>query len=380
MKVHPFLRSARRMPPPVALAGALGRTEVACVLVAGQAVPAGCVGVLFDPTGRTVRSAAGSLCAPADGQSSCCFHPGPYEIAVAPYAQAPEAGLQLTLALDLGGGSEEQARFDQYLAAECGGDLSVEAARQAVEALVQAALAQGQLSLPPCPTQGEWHGFRSGLNRLLYLRFGWSVDECLPADLGDRVDFAAQLRARAAAALQSAAHTGAGVVPTPMPAPRTASSGDPVKLDAAGLRRLFIELPRLARALRQLGQDSGRPLARRSHALQERLARLGVQVNAMPALGLAAPGRTLAPDLQRARAACTLAALDALDRGWALAAGTALAHAGGMDSVLDAAERIVEALEQACKGRRNVPLMPAPVPRPADAVMQATGAQGGGVQ
>ena len=385
-----LFRRAPAAPAPSPQMQALGLGQVACVLQPSQTVPPGCVGVLFDGAGATRRIAAGGVCDAQPGQLACCIHPGPYQIEIAPFALAPEAGLHLTLALDLSG-DDEQARFDQVLAAECAGELALDGARLAIESQLQAALAKGHLSLPPCASHTEWHSFRAGLNRLLYLRFGWLVDECLPIDLGDRIDFAAQLRARAAAATPgkaepslSASQSGGAHATTGLRAGRAAPPGDSIALDAPGLRRLFIELPRLGRAFRQLEQHSAAPTAGaspatrasmppgathpppersvglRTHKLQERLARLAAHVNGMPALNLAAPGRPLAASLQSQRAAATIAALDALDESWALAARASTTGPDGMSGVLAEAERLVDALERACKQRRSVPTAPAP--------------------
>jgi hypothetical protein len=56
---------------------------------------------------------------------------------------------------------------------------------------------QGNLELPPCTTLDEWNAFRQGFNQLLYMRFGLTVDDCVPVDLATAATMRANWRARA---------------------------------------------------------------------------------------------------------------------------------------------------------------------------------------
>jgi hypothetical protein len=93
-----------------------------------------------------------------------------------------------------------QQRFDLYLASEGAGELALAASPRGIEAALQRELAQGNLDLPPCTTLDEWNAFRGGFNQLLYTRFGLTVDDCVPVDLGEHARLARELLARAAAA------------------------------------------------------------------------------------------------------------------------------------------------------------------------------------
>ncbi|MET0267498.1 MAG: hypothetical protein ABW202_18020, partial [Duganella sp.] len=221
-----------------------------------------------------------------------------------------------------------------------------------VQTAVQAELAQGALELPPGTTIDEWHAFRAGLNQLLYTRYGVTVDDCVPVDLGvDKdVDFASVLRARAAAISQAEAETGAAA-PTAMSAPAFAPA--PVAgQDAHGLRRLFLELPALGSEFRLLVLPAGANLFPQQQALLQRLAMASLHVNTMPALAWAAPDRPLDAANQRRRVAQTLLAVAALDEAWSLLARLQQASASQWPLLLEQADRICANLEQGLAQRR----------------------------
>ncbi|WP_143132989.1 hypothetical protein [Pseudoduganella namucuonensis] len=176
-------------------AAELGRGLVAMRVEGEFRAPPGCVEVVFSAGGQARRVPAAR--AGAD-ERAYCFHPGPYAVEFAPYEGAPELGLQLRFVIDAADPRVAQQRFDLYLFSEVEDALPVAAAGAAIEDAVREALAQGTLDLPPCTTLQEWNAFRAGLNQLLYTRFGVTVDDCIPVDLGERVDYAAMLRARAA--------------------------------------------------------------------------------------------------------------------------------------------------------------------------------------
>lgn len=325
----------RRAPEPPVLGGA-----VIAARMAGT-VPAGCVGVGIDAAGHTRRIDEGARMALAAGELGWCFHPGPYSTVLTPFLQAPELGLQLSVVVDSPDPLAEQQRFDLFLASEGEESITVVQFQDALDAALQRELAQGHLDLPPCTQPDEWNVFRSGLNKLLYMRFGVTVDECIPVDRAGQVDYAALLAARAVAA-----------VPDIILAPR--SPGAPVApvapsvpgvVDAAALRRLFLELPPVMARLRRLDGAFAR-----QRALLQRLDLANLSVLTMPALALAAPGQPLSLGSQQARARHAQRAVTALDEAWAL---LARADARADDALFDDAERIAANLEHALAARRS---------------------------
>jgi hypothetical protein len=329
----------------------LGRTAVAVPLQPGCGTPPGCPVVIVDADGRPRRATTppGKKVELRPGELAWAFHPGPYTIAIVPFAQAPEIGLRTTFAIDPLDPAPAGKRFDLYLAAEADGRVDLAALGAAVEGAVRSALEQGALDLPPCADIDEWNAFRLGLNQLLYLRFGLSVDDCVPVELDD-VDYAAQLAARAAGVA-----AGGAVVAAPAPVVECA---EPALADAKALRRMFLELPCLMCGLRLGALPSGQDQFRQQQALLQRLDRLSVEITTMPALVLAAPGQPLAIDDQLRRMRHSRRATAALDEAWALLARLDGADKDAGDALLaalyDDAERIVANLEAECAGRRAV--------------------------
>jgi len=331
----------KRAPAPAAPdTAALGVSAVAIPLAAGCIVPALCVGVAFDKGGRTRRIAPGGRVQLDDHELACCFHPGPYSIDLLPFAAAPELGLRVTFAIDAPDPRVMQQRFDLYLVSEAAGGLVVADINAAIETTLQRELAQGNLELPACTTLAEWNRFRAGLNQLLYTRFGLIVDDCIPVDLGEQVDYARILLARAALAPQSPG--------TPVAALAAAKAPG----DAEALRRLFLELPCVMCALRLAVLPPGQELFRQQQALLLRLDQVSLSFATMPALELLAPGQPLAPTMQARRASHTVAAAVALDEAWALLARLSLAAPDQLANLFDEADRIAANLEWHAGRRR----------------------------
>lgn len=335
---------------------ALGETVLAMAVAHGSAIASGCTAVLIDSGGRTRRAAAGAPLALAPGETAWLFRPGPYRGDLRPFAAAPELGLRLCLVIDGADPRVQQQRFDLYLASEVQGvavTLDAAALFAAIESALQRELAQGHLALPPCTTLDEWNSFRAGLNQLLYLRFGVTIDECLPVDLGDHIDYAAMLTARAAAG-EVECVVPAPPAPMPAPAPAPPSSAR----DQAAMRRLFLELPCLMGGWRTAVLPRGAAQFRRQQALLRRLDLVSLAVTTMPALALAAPGVPLEPGQQARRANHSARACASLDDGWALLARLQLAEDGlagpSLETLFDDAERIVANLECDVAGRRAV--------------------------
>lgn len=324
----------------------LGASVIALPMPAGCGVPDGCAVVIITASGRT-RRAQGRLSL-ADDERAYCFHPGPYHVELVPFAAAPEIGLRVAFAIDSPDPHEVQQRFDLFLASEAAGRVELAAFAQLIEAALQRELAQGNLALPPCTQLDEWNAFRAGFNQLLFMRFGVTVDDCVPVDLGDRRDFAALLKDRVLPEAPCA-------IDAIAPPDALEEAFDPAIADAGALRRLFLELPCVMCRLRLAGLPPGQELFRVQQELLQRLDLVSLSVGTMPALGLSAPGQPLAPALQLRRVRHSRRATAALDEAWALLARLERAHEGGLAELFDEAGRIVANLEHDTAARRGMP-------------------------
>jgi len=383
----------------------LGLTLIALRLDAGEVAPALSTVVVFNAAGHARRAPAGKV-ACEQGETAFCFHPGPYTVDLLPFAAAPEWGLRLRFVVDAANPRVSQQRFDLYLYSETGGRLTLADFGASAQLALQAELAQGALALPPCTTLDEWHTFRAGLNQLMYTRYGVTVDDCVPVDLGEQVDYAAILQTRArqkaaqATAIDSAAEAAPnGVSPTAPPVTHAAtatgsgaavagapgragdaaaatasaeappqgqsgaaaagsahavapSAGRAAEQDARALRRLFIELPALGAELRLLMLPEGLPIFQQHQALLLRLGMAALNVNTMPSLAWATPDQPLAAGDQARRSAQTMLAQSALDEAWSLLARLQLAGPEQWPQLLDEADRICANLETGLSQRR----------------------------
>jgi hypothetical protein len=317
---------------------ALGACVIAMPMQSGCAIPAACSAVVIDQGGRTRRAPEGSRLQLAPGETAYAFHPGPYAADLVPFAAAPELGLRVAFAVDSPDPRVTQQRFDLFLASETQGPLALADFCKAIEAALQRELAQGNLDLPPCTSLAEWNAFRGGFNQLLYMRFGVTVEECVPVDLGESVDFARMLMARPEAQ-----------EPVPIVAP--ARAPEPLS-DARSLRRLFLELPCVMCGLRLAVLPPGQQLFRRHQELLQRLDLASLSVSTMPALELAAPGVALEAHQQVRRIHHSRRAAAALDEAWALLARLQAAGGAQLAALFDDAERIVANLEYDIGERR----------------------------
>ncbi|WLI90928.1 hypothetical protein Q4S45_07370 [Massilia sp. R2A-15] len=324
---------------PVVDTSGLGAAVIAMPLPAGAAVPPGCAAVLVDRGGRTRRAPDGARLAPEPGETAWAFHPGPYHADLAPFAQAPEIGLRVAFAIDSPDPRVAQQRFDLYLASEAADAVPLDRFCEAIQAALRHELSQGHLELPPCTTLAEWNAFRAGFNQLLYMRFGVTVEECVPADLGETVDFAQILLARRESAPESASAVAPAAAPEPLS-------------DARALRRLFLELPCVMCGLRLAVLPSGAGLFRRHQELLQRLDLANLSAATMPALELAAPGVPLDACQQARRIRQVRRAVAALDEAWALLARLQPGGDAQMAGLFDEAERIVANLEYHTGERR----------------------------
>jgi hypothetical protein len=322
---------------------ALGTTALAMPLAAplpsNCTVPKACIGLIVDAGGRTRRVAEGARLSICAGEQAWCYHPGPYSADLCPFAAAPEIGLRLAFTVDCPDPRIAQQRFDLYLASEAREGIALDAFCAAIEAALQRELAQGGLDLPPCTTLDEWNTFRAGFNQLLYTRFGVTVDDCIPVDLSNSVDFARLLAAR----------VGAAASETPAVSTPICGSAD---TDRYALRRLFLELPSVMCGLRLAVLPPGQQLFRQHQALLQRLDLASLSVNTMPALELAAPGQPLDDAAQARRIAHSRRALAALDEAWSLLARLRHAAASELGALFDDGDRIIANLETALAARR----------------------------
>lgn len=328
----------------------LGHSMVALRLEPEERAPQGALTVLCDPAGHARRGAATKV-AHAAGLSVFCFHPGPYAVDLTPFAGAPELGLRLQFVIDADPRLEQQ-RFDLFLASEVASALTLGALGAAIEAAVRVELGQGNLALSPCTAPEEWHAFRAGLNQLCYTRFGLTIDDCIPVDLGASVDFAALLTARVPSTVAVAAPE------VTLPSGRRASGPSPAEVaaaDASAMRRLFLELPALTCALRLLLLPPGQELFQLHQRLLQRLDLCLAQAGTMPSLAWATPEQPLAAPQQARRAASSALALQALDGAWGALARWRLAAPVQWPALLDDADRLVSNLELALAQRHAVP-------------------------
>ncbi|SHN40214.1 hypothetical protein SAMN05192549_110169 [Duganella sacchari] len=339
---------------PAADTGGLGETLIALRLDSGDLAPSGSTLVIFNAAGHARRLAAGKV-ACDQGETVFCFDPGPYTVDLIPFASAPEWGLRMRFVVDAANPRVSQQRFDLFLYSETAGRLALADFASSAELALQAELAQGALDLPPCTSVEEWHAFRAGLNQLMYMRYGVTVDDCVPVDLGEQIDYATTLQARAR---QAAATIVLPSVPVAelrqrelrTPQASTSQQASTAQQDARALRRLFLELPPLSSELRLLTLPDG--AFPQHQALLLRLRMAALNVNTMPALAWAAPDQPLPTEDQARRSVQALVAQDALDEAWALLARLQLAGQEQWPALLDDADRICANMETGLSLRR----------------------------
>ena len=257
--------------------------------------------------------------------------------------------------------SAQQAEI--YLSGLDTDSLTLGMLRNDVEAWLQTNMASGALDLPPCETAEEWRVFRLALGDGLHARFGLAIDDCFIVDLVDgpgqigespstpidstittRVNMVRVLRA-ATAAVGTA--RGAWQQVTRQAASDWARRRDSTArarisalADSHARNRLFIELPRLAAALRRPNLPQGVGVVQKQLALAQRIDRLAAR-SALPPM----------PSMDAVRLGIERRLpLQDLDEGWAALArlGHAAADAAPFASIqicLDDAERVVANLE-----------------------------------
>jgi hypothetical protein len=368
-------------------ASQLGLTCMALRVMQDSLVPPRCVGICISAAGHASRTDAGQRMQLGAADAGYWVHPGPYTCDIVPYAAAPEIGLRLRLVLDTPDPRVAQQRFDLFLASEIAQDLTLQSATpqnltlddlcRRVQTTLQDELARGGLALEPCASPEEWTQFRAGLNQLLYTRFGLIVEECLPVDLGDTIDYAQLLLQRRDAEPETEpelkpAHTEPAAaalwpmiddaLPVRLPAAKAAPTTSPTSAtrlaaglqqrDALGVRRLFLELPQFASGLRLIAWPPGQTVFRQRQALLQRIDFLSLSASTMTALAWASPDQ-MASDAQQARRADHLQrAVAGLDEAWALLARLQLAGDGRLASNI--AQRLETEFEQADRILSNI--------------------------
>jgi hypothetical protein len=351
-------------------------------------VPPRCVGICISAAGHASRTVAGQRMLLDAADTGYWVHPGPYACDIVPYAATPEIGLRLRLVLDTPDPRVAQQRFDLFLASEIAPgltpqNLDLDDLCGRVQATLQDELARGGLALEPCASPEEWTQFRAGLNQLLYTRFGLIVEECLPVDLGDTIDYAQLLLQRHTAEPEpEPVHAEpAAAVPWPMiddalpvrlPPAKAASTTSPTSAtrlaaglqqrDALGVRRLFLELPQFASGMRLIAWPPGQTVFQQRQALLQRIDLLSLSASTMTDLAWASPDQ-MTSDAQQARRADHLQrAVAGLDEAWALLARLRQADDGlpsQLPQAFEQADRVVSNIESHLAARRST--QPEPV-------------------
>ncbi|WP_338845039.1 hypothetical protein V8J88_15210 [Massilia sp. W12] len=250
------------------------------------------------------RIAAGGQLQPGDW----LLAPGPHTLQFPLLAAWPECGVSLQICASTPDPRLPQQRLELYLqefARQYGPHLSLSHLQSQIAQSVQNACARGRIRLSSCPDAHEWQSARSELEKLLYLRFGWLVENCLPCALQPG-------EAQALALLQAADHAQAAANAAPAAPPEAPAALPPTATALA--QRLFLELPALAHSWR------AQTLFGAAHAQRQQLLRQASLLEALAAL----------PPRQEAGAAPSSAhaqAWQALDACW-----ETLAHARHDDS------------------------------------------------
>lgn len=272
-----FSRPAARRNPAPALLAQLGKDVIACQVTDNWRVPPGLLGLQARGQGQLQRCEVGEeLCA-----GDYLLAPGPYPLALPMQAACPGLQLALSIVLDKPDHRFQQQRFEAYLLGEAGVRLQLADLQQQISAAWQRLCTQRSFYLPSCPSLDEWQEAKILLEKLLYLRFGWSVEDCWPQrikpvftipattpaledetwlhDLSPQADAVVEKKVedRVAdsvpeAANQQTAPCSEAAAPSSMGASSASSPAQNNLTAAQVLRRYFLELPLLAQAWQQL--------------------------------------------------------------------------------------------------------------------------------
>jgi hypothetical protein len=369
----------------------LGETHIAWPATARMAVPVGCIGIAILADGSSRRYASGQIM-PVDQQNSqqkspqksFWVHAGPYHTQLCLHPSTPEIGLKIQFVLDSPDPRASVQRFDLFLASEIERDLSLAAMQARLENGLQAELAAGGLECGACMSLPEWMRFRAQLERWLYTRFGFMIEDCALVDLGEQIDYA-QILLQRAADLSVTATTADAVLPEELTMPQTQAqaqspavpeipempetsagwrtrptrptraSHDPGIRDAAQLRRLFLELPDFTARWRAINPPGGYFSLQQTTA--QRLSLLKAQVSAMPALAWASPQQGLTAAQINIRSGHMQQAIAAWEQAWFLLARLTQAEgdAEQWQRERDEIDRILANLETTLAARAALP-------------------------
>lgn len=141
----------------------------------------------------------------------------------------------------------------------------------------------------------------------------------------------------------------------------TAHSTRAAKRDASAIRRLFLELPAISAALRQIALPEGQNTFKQQQSILQRLSLLALDAGTMPSLDWTSPDQKAKQAHRTERADQSRRALTALDEAWSLLARLKQASADDAGNCLQEADRIIANLEYHLARRRNAE--PAPEDR-----------------
>ncbi|MGB9992758.1 hypothetical protein [Pseudoduganella rhizocola] len=141
---------------------------------------------------------------------------------------------------------------------------------------------------------------------------------------------------------------------SPLPSGWTAAhSPRAAKRDAAAIRRLFLELPAISAALRQIALPEGQKTFKQQQSILQRLSLLALDAGTMPSLDWASPDQKAKQAHRTERADQSRRAVIALDEAWSLLARFKQAGPDDAAGCLQEADRIAANLEYHLARRRN---------------------------
>jgi len=145
----------------------------------------------------------------------------------------------------------------------------------------------------------------------------------------------------------------------PLPTGWTAAhSSRAAKRDASAIRRLFLELPAVSAALRQIALPEGQKTFKQQQSILQRLSLLALDAGTMPSLDWSTPDQKAKQAHRAERADQSRRAVTALDEAWSLLARLKQASADDAANCLQEADRIVANLEYHLARRRNAEPQP----------------------
>lgn len=269
--------------------------------------------------------------------SAYLVHRGPYTLEILPQVDVPELALRLQLVIDQLENHVAEARFALFLRSEDRAEMSLAELASRIQDCINTQLAQGYLLIETCPSATEWQNYRALLEKMLFTRFGFSLENCLPVDLAEQIDYASQLIAQENAPhIATAAKLAETEVLVAEPISNnvnTANAAKPSRLERVAVsRRMFLELPTLCREWRLLPWPSDLANYARLQKVAQRMDLLEARYASPPA------------DLQLAQAQQLAITLE---QAWALLARLQLASATQLSSHMLEIEALCTAWEAA---------------------------------